>query len=489
MHTQGPVPLDDQSYIERNFELQLVKEVQAGKWVLLLGPRQHGKTSALLRLREKLSKHSTATALVDLQRAPPFTSYSQLVTWFGKRVAAELEHATEIAEVDDLLMALSAALPPGNTPVVVLVDEASNIGDDNWRNSFYGQLRSIANDRAIAQEGDISRRLRFVFAGTFRPERLVAEANSPFNTCERIETSDLTLQDITKLAGDAGLLKPIDAAAAIHDAVGGQPFLIQKLILEAIGENNEVAAIERTVSTLREGAGDHITNLFRKITSDDALASMVATLVDHGKIAIEAGNEDQRYLIVLGLLRRERGSLYFRNRLYAEVAALSAQLVKVETNDAQRAVLFPLDLDAFSKISSTELQEVAHLAQRGAVAAYRSGSNRLALAGFGTAMEAVLIDFLARQSSGDLGKAAGLAKSKGRYFDPADPATWTLADLMRGTRELLGKQDVNIPENLREWRNLIHPGVAVRSYIEDSKLAPEVGVAGLQLQIVLRDLP
>lgn len=489
MHTQGPVPLDDYNYVKRDFELRLVKEVQAGNWVLLLGPRQHGKTSAFLRLRDSLSKHSTATALVDLQRAPPFASYAQLVTWFGKTVAAALEHAVEIAEMDDLLMVLAAALSPGNTPVVILIDEASNINDDDWRNSFYGQLRSIANDRAIAQEGNIARRLRFVFAGTFRPERLVAEANSPFNTCERIETSDLTLEDIHKLAGDAGLTDPATSAAAIHDAVGGQPFLNQRLILEAIGQDDELAAIVRAVETFREGAGDHITNLFRKVASDDALVSIVAALVDQGKIAFEVGNEDQRYLIVLGLLRREKGSLYFRNRLYAEVAALSAQVVKVETNDVRRAVLFPLDLGAFAKITSAELQEIAHGAQRGAVAAYQSGSNRLALAGFGTAMEAVLIDFLARRSPGDLSTAAGLAKNKGKYFDAADPATWTLADLMRGTRGLLGQGDVDIPENLREWRNLIHPGAAVKKYIEDDKLAPEVGVVGSQLRIILRDLP
>ena len=57
--------------------------------------------------------------------------------------------------------------------MVILIDEASNLKDDDWRNSFYGQLRAIANDRAIAKDGDIARRLRFVFAGTFRPESLL----------------------------------------------------------------------------------------------------------------------------------------------------------------------------------------------------------------------------------------------------------------------------------------------------------------------------
>lgn len=489
MHTQGPVPLDDSDYATRAFELQLVKEVQAGKWVLLLGPRQHGKTSAFLRLRETLSKHATTAALVDLQRAPPFTGYAQLVTWFGRTVAASLGNVATIAETDDLATVLAAALPHGNAPVVVLIDEASNIRDDDWRNSFYGQLRAIANDRAVAKDGDIARRLRFVFAGTFRPERLVAEANSPFNTCERIETTDLTIEDIAKLAGDAGLSDPDGAARAIFELVGGQPFLNQKLILEAVGEDDALAAIERSVGSLREGGGDHITNLFRKVASDDVLVATVAAVVEQGKIAFEVGNEDQRYLIVLGLLHRDKGSLFFRNRLYGEVAALSPQFVKVAAADSQRAVLFPLELAAFAKVASAELQEIAHGAQRGAVAAYQAGSNRLALAGFGTAMEAILIDFLARQSVANLAKAAAITNNKTKFFDPVDPATWRLVDLMRGVRGLLGQGDLDIPENLRDWRNLIHPGVALKSYVPDAVLVPEVGVASSQLMIVIRDLP
>src|SRR5712671_642034 len=119
MHLHGPVPLDDPVYAEREFETALVKEVQAGHWVLLLGPRQHGKTSAFLRLRKALSDHATSTALVDLQKAPPFETYTQLVIWFARQVAAALEQTVEIPQTDDLATALSGALPEGSAPVVI----------------------------------------------------------------------------------------------------------------------------------------------------------------------------------------------------------------------------------------------------------------------------------------------------------------------------------------------------------------------------------
>jgi hypothetical protein len=148
MHFHGPVPLENPAYVEREFEIALVREVQAGNWVLLLGPRQHGKTSAFLRLRKTLSDHGTSTALVDLQKAPPFENYAQLVTWFARQVAAALEHTVEIPQTDDLATALSGALPVGSAPVVILIDEASNIGNVEWRNSF---LDSCGRSQANAQ--------------------------------------------------------------------------------------------------------------------------------------------------------------------------------------------------------------------------------------------------------------------------------------------------------------------------------------------------
>ena len=128
MQLQGPVPLEDPDYAERPFELELVRQIQAGRWVLLLGPRQHGKTSALLRLRRTLNLNATQTVMVDLQAKPPFTAYAQLTTWFARKVAAALGHQVVIDETDDISAGLTQALPAGVAPIVVLIDEASNTG-------------------------------------------------------------------------------------------------------------------------------------------------------------------------------------------------------------------------------------------------------------------------------------------------------------------------------------------------------------------------
>jgi hypothetical protein len=487
MHLQGPVPLDDGDYAERPFELDLVRQVQAGRWVLLLGPRQHGKTSALLRLRRALAENGTQTALVDLQSMPPFGGYAALTTWFARKVATALGNPVMINETDDLSAALTQALPTGVTPVVVLIDEASNIENDQWRNSFFGQLRAISSERASAEDYQIAKRLRFVFAGTFRPERLVAEANSPFNICERIDTPDLTADDVLRLVERVGLQNPAEPSGAIFDAVGGQPYLVQRLIQAALGAEDAMIAIADEVSRLEES--DHTSNLFRRVLSDEALSGIVSTAAANQQVPLAPGNEDQRFLIVLGVMHRRAGALQFRNRLYKQTAARSPQFSPAAAPKERRAMLFPLEANRFTGVADSELREIAVTAQKGAVGAYREGSCRIALAGFGTAVEAVLMDFLKRQSAADLATAATHRVNPQRFEQAGDPTTWNLVNLMRGTRGLLGLGMLDVPENMREWRNLIHPGVCIKAYRPDSDLVPEVGVAASQLEIILRDLP
>lgn len=487
MHLQGPVPLEDRDYAERPFEVSLVKQVQAGRWVLLLGPRQHGKTSALLRLRKTLNDNAAQTALVDLQSKPPCANYAQFTTWFARKVAVALGNDVTIEETDDLSAGLTQALPAGVAPIVVLIDEASNIDDDQWRNSFFGQLRAISSERAVAKDDHIAKRLRFVFAGTFRPERLVAEANSPFNICERIDTADLQLGHIEHLAKSVGLQEPAKVSQAIHDCVGGQPYLVQRLIQVALAADDPQAAIDEDLNQLAES--EHVSNLFRRVLGDEALSCIISNAATGQAVAVSPGDEDQRFLIILGLMQRRGGFLQFRNRLYANTAARSPQFARAVVPEARRAVLFPMEFDRFLGVADPQLREIAHAAQKGAVGAYRDGSCRVALAGFGTAMEAVLMDYLMRQTPADLTIAAGHRLNPKNFEIQNDPTTWNLVNLMRGARGLLGQGMLDIPENMREWRNLIHPGVCIKAYRPDGDLAPEVGVAAHQLDIILRDLP
>lgn len=489
-HLQGPVPLGDDNYIERPFEHELLRELMADRWVLLLGPRQHGKTSALVRLQNALTENGMPTALVDLQAAPAPQSYAEFAAWIGADVRQQLGTANQAAiNSVDVIVLLGAALPSGQTPIVILVDEASNIPDAGWRNAFYGQLRAISSRRAAAGPEDAAARLRFVFAGTFRPETLIDAANSPFNVCERIDSDDLTSEDVGVLAGKILGAESSDLSQPIYEEVGGQPFLVQRLLSKLQGRDDMQAALEVEIAKLRSGDSDHIIDLFRKMLSEPNLAAIGAQMVRDGAAPMEAADPDFRYMQVLGLARRSGANLVFRNQLYASIAATSPQLGGTLPTSAL-APMFPVSLAAFNNIQNTELREIAWAAHKGAVAAYRAGANRLALAGFGGSLEAMLLDLLQRQPAGGLGGIidAGGITLRGRETQN-NPATWNLVNLIKAAPHAGGGKGFDPPQALREWRNLIHPALALNNYRADDDLEPEARSAANLHEILLRDLP
>ncbi len=489
-HLQGPVPLTDDDYVERPFELELHRELMAARWVLLLGPRQHGKTSALVRRQRALLDNGVPAALVDLQATPALRSYSEFTTWVESVVRQQLGTANQpVIMSDDIGVLLGAALAPGNAPTVILFDEASNIPDAIWRNAFYGQLRAISSRRAVARPEDAASRLRFVFAGTFRPETLIDAANSPFNVCERIDTQDLTTDEVTMLT--RAILGEEHSAMSqlIFDEVGGQPYLVQRLLSRLEHQPDMQATLLTEISKLRTGESDHIIDLFRKMLSEPKLSAIGARMVRDQAAPLEAADPDFRYMQILGLARRSGANLVFRNRLYAEIAATSPQLGGTTPTQAL-APMFPISMAAFNKVRDTELREIAWAAHKGAVAAYRAGVNRLALAGFGGSLEAMLLDLMQRQPKGALGTIVGKAQIKlGGRENLNDPATWNLVTLIKAAPHAGGGKGFDPPQALREWRNLIHPAVAKINYRPDNDLEPEARSAATLHEILLRDLP
>ena len=195
-HNQGAVPISSGAYIPRAFEEQVFGEVAVGRWVLLLGPRQHGKTTGLVRLNARFREGGFASVLVDLQGLPPCADFRKLLLWFtdqiGRNLGREIPRPRDENQAD-VAVWLDAAFAHGGPPPVVIIDEAGSIENTDFRNSFYGQIRQLSSLRADAPEGAIAKRIRFVFAGTFRPETLVHEQNSPFNVCQTVQTDDVSL--------------------------------------------------------------------------------------------------------------------------------------------------------------------------------------------------------------------------------------------------------------------------------------------------------
>jgi hypothetical protein len=432
-HTRGPVPLDSGSYIDRTFEQNVERFMLQRRWVLLLGPRQHGKTSALFRVKKRLVENGFSCTYIDLQALPPHSTYRDLLRWFAERVARELETHREgplsPEDSDDLLSWLATVIEADGKPVAIIVDEASGISNDAWRNSFFGQLRAIANASATAQPGALERRLQFTFSGTFRPEALVDQTNSPFNVCEPVQVEDLTEDEVWSLARTVfGEDENEDLGGQTFRKVGGQPYLVQSLLACASEADpaGRAAAIEAEFDRLQLEGNDHLDSLFEKVFREPRLREIVAQVADAGAVQNEPANNDFRFLVTLGLLKREGARLVFRNTLYEEISRKSPQLRPQQATTAIQPIhLFHQPDSTFDFIRDDRPREIVMSAHAGAINAYQSGNYRLCLVAFGMALEAILIAWLEQHSLAERKAAVAAARAKPNVTLATVPVVWT----------------------------------------------------------------
>ena len=145
-----------------------------------------------------------------------------------------------------------------------------------------------------------------------------------------------------------------------------------------------------------------------------------------------------------------------------------------------------------------DLREVCFSCYSGAAKAHGTASFRLALTGFGAATEAMLMDLLKGLQPADLRKAITDATSESdqtkrpsfnRFENQADPMTWRLVNLINVARKVKVSTSALEPSPvLREWRNLIHPALAVQHLVDESKLEPESVAASALFMMLLRDI-
>jgi hypothetical protein len=501
--TGGPVPLGSSNYVEREFETQVTAYLHAREWVLLLGPRQHGKTSALVRIRRSLQESGLRCAFVDLQGQPPRLGFRELLAWFTGQVCRSL--GTQLVDpptdrrdsIEDWLDA-NVAMP--GAPLIIIIDEASSIRDDEIRNSFYGQVRAIKSAAAAAGPEKLSTVLQFVFSGTFRPESLVDERNSPFNVCRRVETEDISPANIRALAATHIPEADVDRISTlILERVGGQPFLAQSLLAVAITnpDADPDKAINIEVERLIVEGSDHLDSLFRTVIQDAKLMQIASLATKRGFVQNDPANADFKFASVLGLMRRDEDKLVFRNDLYKRVSLGSPQL-SAETQAAAEhfSRLYHKEENSFAFLGDAELREIALSAYNGAVSATNTGSYRLALVGFGMVLESVLIDWLSRQTAPDIANAVAAATNAAnvkslfnRHEDQNDPSTWRLVNLMKVARQFNKVRGaLELPEALRDMRNFAHPAVIKARYLHESNMRPEAIAASGLVDMVMRDI-
>jgi hypothetical protein len=498
-HVGGHVPLTAEAYVDRNFVDDVFGDVLAGRWVLLLAPRQNGKTSALVRIVERLRSSGIAAARLTTQTLPEAVSLERVYEHFGRSLArqfnVDLVEPTG-ADREEIEPWLAKALPNGDAPCIVVLDEAAGITDEVVRGTFYRQLRALHDARDQPWSSNLGSGLSWLFAGTFSPQKLVEDSlTSPFNVCVLHRAPELTRDEVHELLVKVGREDLGNFVEPVMAAVGGQPYLVQALLSAAAAGDTGVTAddrFSRALLTLSTGASPHLQGLLSSVVSDGdvrTIASELAVAEDGIRYRATPAHD---FLEVCGLAKLdEDGQLRLRNEIYAAVARAHPLLAAQPSTEVVATAAASPTPEAMTFMADEDLARVAAEMSDAGFAAMREGRHRIAVIAMGSAAEALLIDLLESSAQTDLQSAVTAQGPKfSQYENPAHPATWRLVNLMKvaHAHPRLAGAELTVSDALRDWRNLVHPAVSREKKLADADLAPEATAASGLLGILIREL-
>jgi hypothetical protein len=336
--TEGPVPIDSPVYVTRDDDSKAFAEIRRNRYLTIVAPRQTGKTSMLRRIQDVVEReYGKAVAYLDLMQFDRGSLAWR--DWIAPVCAETLRQLSRFS--DSQLEVEFPASPPllrdffvdvaqqiGNTPILILVDEASavpiGIGEQ-----FYGVLRAMFIHRSDPHPIEEILRYNFCFAGTFVPKDLIVNAtNSPFNVSVNIELSDFTVQETAQLLGHLAEARNTELsdsfAEAVYNWLGGQPHLTQQfarilaLHLEAgTFETLDEKTVESLIPELMRESSTHITHVIEDATTDVEMRHWVCRVLHGGKLPYLQNILRVSRLELTGAISRGiEGDCGIRNRVY-----------------------------------------------------------------------------------------------------------------------------------------------------------------------------
>ncbi|WP_437309311.1 SIR2 family protein [Sorangium sp. So ce388] len=318
-HLHGPLDPDSPLFVGRQEELNRIEGwLRRGDAVgAVLGGRQNGKTSMLLRARER-ARPWQPIAFVDFQAVA------------GADPATCARHLAEQI-IDQLGGALIAVPPlPGGAGglqaffrVVASAAQAPRIGlfldelgvlPEETRRWLGSALRASFNLRLVHRELG---RWTFVLAGGIELCDMAVHRNSPLrNVLDEIYLGDLSEAAVTALiAAAAAPGLPVSCTAELCAFTAGHPYLTQALAQEAA----RVGSLAAGAATLLRVETHNLSHVLQAIDRE-GLEPVFRRIVAQEPIPFTRLDDDVARLELIGVLRDEHGLCRPRNALYAAAA-------------------------------------------------------------------------------------------------------------------------------------------------------------------------
>lgn len=350
--TQGTLPLEALSYVERKADQELLQALCGGRFSHVLSSRQMGKSSLMVRTAERLRQRHVQVAQIDLQaigvNLTPEQWYDGLLLKLGRQVGMAdrleqfwLDHQ-RLGPVQRLFTALREQILPrlpvarsdedGALPkLVIFIDEIEIIRSLSFScDEFFAAIRESYNARI---SDPAWRNVTFAVLGVALPRELIRDPSvTLFDLGEGIELTDFTLEESLRLSQGLGCA-PRTADKLLQRVfhwTHGHPYLTQRLCqaLAASPHFDKPSDVDRLCEELFLGrrASDHDENLLfvreRLLRSGDQRLQAIRLYEEvHHRRGVADDRKDPRVntLCLSGIVRPQNGLLTVRNRIYYNV--------------------------------------------------------------------------------------------------------------------------------------------------------------------------
>lgn len=239
----GSLEYQHPTYVERQADHELYRNLKNGNYCYILNSRQMGKSSLRVQVMKKLKQEDIKCASIDITG---IGSNVTSVEWYGAIVSELLRGFRLTRKVDfkiwwrqrEILSPVQrfkefiedVLLKEFSQDIVIFIDEIDSVLKVPFKDDFFAFIRACYNYRV---DNPDYKRLTFCLLGVATPANLIQNRDrTPFNIGQAIELTGFNLEQ-AKPSLTPGLVDyaedPEQVLAEILAWTGGQPFLTQKV--------------------------------------------------------------------------------------------------------------------------------------------------------------------------------------------------------------------------------------------------------------------
>jgi hypothetical protein len=241
-------------------------------------------------------------------------------------------HGAFNTAIKDGFTALCAAL---DRPLIMLFDEVDCLSNGTLI-TFLRQLRDGYVNRAMGAPflnscALVGMRNIRDYKASIRPDRETLGSASPFNiVAEALTLRNFTEEEVCDLYAqhttDTGQTFPSEAVARAFKWTQGQPWLVNALAREVVDDllgGDPARAVEpelfdEAAERLIQKRDTHIDSLLERLR-EERVRKVVEPVLTGTEPTVDLDSDDARYVLDLGLLRKDRGRWEAANPIYREV--------------------------------------------------------------------------------------------------------------------------------------------------------------------------